>query len=225
MANRSFKDITGQRFGRLTVVKRIDRRDGRWAWWECLCECGRTTEQAGAMLRAGRRTWCGECIQDGVGEGMLSSTEMRTADLAYAAGIIDGEGCIHASGYRQKYSIMVTVSNTNYHVIKWLHDRWPGALYRKQNKKHPRHKDAHVWRIYGLQAFLFLKSIRAFLIIKAPQAECALSALAIYHAANSNSASFVESRRARQADIYDTLRILNHRGKWSLGPLEKEIIQ
>ena len=37
------KDITGQRFGMLTVMKRAGTHKHRKALWKCKCDCGRTT--------------------------------------------------------------------------------------------------------------------------------------------------------------------------------------
>lgn len=38
------EDLTGQRFGRLTVIKRdedrVDKRGRHTAMWVCKCECG-----------------------------------------------------------------------------------------------------------------------------------------------------------------------------------------
>ena len=34
------KDLTGQRFGRLTVIKKTDKRSRGYVLWECKCDCG-----------------------------------------------------------------------------------------------------------------------------------------------------------------------------------------
>lgn len=53
-------DITGQRFGKLTVVKKTDKRDSSKAIiWECLCDCGNKREVSGKKLRNGAITSCG----------------------------------------------------------------------------------------------------------------------------------------------------------------------
>lgn len=51
-------DLTGQKFGRLTVIERYGVRDGHAAWM-CECECGNRTVVNGRWLRAGRTTSCG----------------------------------------------------------------------------------------------------------------------------------------------------------------------
>lgn len=54
----ALKDITGQTFGRLTVIERSGSRD-RKALWRCHCSCGRETVVIGKLLRTGRTRSCG----------------------------------------------------------------------------------------------------------------------------------------------------------------------
>ena len=51
-------DITGQVFGKLTVIER-DFTNKHEACWLCQCECGNTKIIAGSALRSGRTTSCG----------------------------------------------------------------------------------------------------------------------------------------------------------------------
>lgn len=52
-------DITGQKFGRLTVLSRsANSKDGR-AMWRCLCDCGNETIVSGKVLRNGHTKSCG----------------------------------------------------------------------------------------------------------------------------------------------------------------------
>jgi hypothetical protein len=52
-------DLTGLRFGRLTVVRR-DGRDGQGQtrWW-CRCACGQERSVRGYDLRSGQQRTCG----------------------------------------------------------------------------------------------------------------------------------------------------------------------
>ncbi len=54
-------DLTGQTFGRLTVLERGPMRPGgrRPAVWVCRCRCGAVTTVASASLRDGRTVSCG----------------------------------------------------------------------------------------------------------------------------------------------------------------------
>lgn len=59
-------DLTGQRFGKLTVMKRADDKcDGKHrpiVTWECVCDCGNITNVTSQSLRTGSTKSCG-CLQ------------------------------------------------------------------------------------------------------------------------------------------------------------------
>ena len=56
-----FIDLTGQKFGRLTVIKRAENK-GRQVSWLCKCECGNEKVIVGSSLKNGATTSCG-CLQ------------------------------------------------------------------------------------------------------------------------------------------------------------------
>lgn len=58
----AFQDLTGQKFGRLTVIERRGRDKWKNAIWLCECECGNTKLIAGTHLIKGRSKSCG-CLQ------------------------------------------------------------------------------------------------------------------------------------------------------------------
>jgi hypothetical protein len=51
-------DLTGQKFGRLTVIIAVGSRNGR-RLWQCRCECGRKLIVTGSNLRTGNSNSCG----------------------------------------------------------------------------------------------------------------------------------------------------------------------
>ena len=53
------KDMTGQRFERLTVIERAENTVSGQARWLCHCDCGRDTIVKGYELRAGTTKSCG----------------------------------------------------------------------------------------------------------------------------------------------------------------------
>lgn len=53
-----FIDLTGQKFGRLTVLERAENK-GRTTMWFCKCECGNQTNVCGNDLKRGRTISCG----------------------------------------------------------------------------------------------------------------------------------------------------------------------
>ena len=65
-----FIDITGQRFGYLTVLDRADNNAHNQTRWRCRCDCGRETIVVAAKLRNGHTTSCG-CM------GLRHATEAK----------------------------------------------------------------------------------------------------------------------------------------------------
>jgi hypothetical protein len=57
-SKRRFKDETGNRYDRLTVLRLAEMREGQ-AFFDCRCECGREVLVKGANLRSGNTTSCG----------------------------------------------------------------------------------------------------------------------------------------------------------------------
>ena len=52
-------DLTGQRFGRLTVVERVGTDKWGYILWKCKCDCGNEVTVISASLRSGATTSCG----------------------------------------------------------------------------------------------------------------------------------------------------------------------
>lgn len=61
------KDLTNQRFGNLTALKRVPRPAGlrsNGAYWLCKCDCGNEKIIMGKSLRDGKTKSCGKCRID-----------------------------------------------------------------------------------------------------------------------------------------------------------------
>lgn len=54
-----FIDITGKRFGKLTVLNRSDNSKHGASRWTCMCDCGEKTIVLGSSLKNGRTKSCG----------------------------------------------------------------------------------------------------------------------------------------------------------------------
>ena len=52
-------DLTGQRFGKLTVESQAPSAPDNSARWNCRCDCGLTCVKSGRGLRSGKVTDCG----------------------------------------------------------------------------------------------------------------------------------------------------------------------
>jgi hypothetical protein len=58
-------DLTGKKYGRLTVVRRDENNTFKQAMWLCRCECGNEKVIFGQSLKDGRTKSCG-CLHDSI---------------------------------------------------------------------------------------------------------------------------------------------------------------
>lgn len=79
------KDITGQVFGRLTVLQ-PSHKDARGEWhWICKCECGKQITASGYKLRSGNTQSCGCLKAEILKSGALRRTHGMTSSRIYYA--------------------------------------------------------------------------------------------------------------------------------------------
>lgn len=71
------RDLTGQRFGRLTVIKRYGKNGNGSATWTCLCDCGNTKVVSGHDLVEGHTISCGCSRRDPRKHGMAKTRLYR----------------------------------------------------------------------------------------------------------------------------------------------------
>lgn len=55
------KDLTGQRFGQLTVLYDTHKRSNHRVIWKCKCDCGKEVERVSDSLIQGHTFSCGHC--------------------------------------------------------------------------------------------------------------------------------------------------------------------
>lgn len=58
----NFIDLTGQTFGKLTVLERDFSKNSKNVYWKCQCECGNTSLTTTKNLRSGKTRSCG-CLR------------------------------------------------------------------------------------------------------------------------------------------------------------------
>jgi hypothetical protein len=98
---------------------------------------------------------------------------------AYAAGLIDGEGCISIAGYKNKTGntyaarIDVGMSSKARPVLAWLQQHFGGSI-RKTRDQSERWEEAYAWAVFGKGAHTFLLAVQPYLILKAEQARLAV---------------------------------------------------
>jgi hypothetical protein len=71
------KDLTGQKFGRWTVLERVKNKEHKSSYWLCQCECGTIKEVQGAHLYNGKTKSCGCYNKDLLTKHNLSQTRLH----------------------------------------------------------------------------------------------------------------------------------------------------
>lgn len=78
-------DMSGMKFGRLTVLNHTHSKLRYGAYWDCLCDCGRPFNVRGSALRSGNTKSCGCLVTEtsskiNITHG-LSSTHKKEHDI------------------------------------------------------------------------------------------------------------------------------------------------
>ena len=91
---------------------------------------------------------------------------------AWAAGFIDGEGCIilHRINPR-KFSLRISVGNTDIRPLHRLQQMYGGSV---RWDRHPRGRPFWVWKTVSLNAAKCLLRVMPWLVVKHEQAELAI---------------------------------------------------
>ena len=89
--NKYFKNLTGLKFGRLTVLEQTGSRIGKngksLIFWKCLCECGNIVEVYAGSLTSGLTTSCGCLQKEKAKENGLKYKRKNIYDLTQKYGI------------------------------------------------------------------------------------------------------------------------------------------
>jgi hypothetical protein len=90
---------------------------------------------------------------------------MTDRELAFAAGLMEGEGSvrINAITKRNLGALIVAMTNTNRQLVDWMNDRWPGYC-KPVSGLRPDQRPAWCWVIAANQALSFLTSIEPFVV-------------------------------------------------------------
>ena len=66
-----YKDLTGQRFGKLVALERTNKKGSKTYFWKCQCDCGNICEKEAQYLLNGDTKSCG-CLRS-KGENLIAS--------------------------------------------------------------------------------------------------------------------------------------------------------
>lgn len=128
--------------------------------------------------------------------------------LAYAAGIIDGEGCISITKNRaiQKgavashyHALRIEVSVCDKKVIDFFYENFGGA---RTAKARPNHKPYYKWAITSAAAEKFLKTIYPYLVGKIDQADLAFAFRKSFSSSRSRGHRLISTETNNEREEY-----------------------
>lgn len=80
-SEKKIRDLTGQRFGRLTALERLEEKSNRSYMWRCRCDCGKEVKVRANALTSGNTTSCGCAKLDALMERAKDITGRRFGSL------------------------------------------------------------------------------------------------------------------------------------------------
>ena len=142
MYGHNMQDLTGQRFGILTAIKRIDNKvlpcGQRQTIWQRVCDCGSVVNVRAATLKNGDTRSCG-CVKSH-GERVIS--ELLTGSNAVFKKEYCFDDCINSKGNKLRFDFAVFNDNGRLsylieyqgeqHYYAPEKDRWFGEMQRNE---------------------------------------------------------------------------------------------
>lgn len=149
------------------------------------------------------------------------------AQRAYAAGLVDGEGCIHLArrGGKQgqyavphqngQHTIVVYLNNTAKPMIDFLQSLWGGYVNIVPANEEKNSRAQWHWGVSANKALRFLDDIFPFLIVKRRQAQLARRFQRYVQVTGRERTEKIYKLQCR---FFDEMRVLNQRGLRALPP-------
>lgn len=95
VSRRTAEDLTGRRFGRLTVIRQLENRNNRTRWL-CRCDCGNEKDVAARDLKAGKVKSCGCLRREGNRKKMdISGQHFGRLTALYPTDRRDSHGVVY----------------------------------------------------------------------------------------------------------------------------------
>ena len=134
-------DLTGQRFGRLTVIERVGNDEHGGVLWKCKCDCGNYKLTNTSKLRAGDSRSCGCLYTPGhstfkdltgkrFGKLVVLNVEGKNkgGNYLWRCRCVCGNEVIVAAGHLNDGH--TTTCGGSIHKINYKHGMWNTRLYR-----------------------------------------------------------------------------------------------
>jgi hypothetical protein len=110
--------------------------------------------------------------------------DYKATDIAYLAGIVDGEGSIYIGNFscnpktkKPYFQTNLQVTNTDKNLIDWLYDTFGGLVNKRTRKQMPSNsrKDVYVWTASGERLTHLCELIQEFSTCKQDQIKIMLN--------------------------------------------------
>ena len=124
------------------------------------------TKQKMSLAKLGNKYSLGKFGRKPVGKGWkkYDLPFLKETDLAYIAGIVDGEGSISIQQNGKHQIAHLTISNTNLEVLKWIQNKFEeGTIYKRT--LYPNRKQCYVWQT-GAHKVIYLILIKLLPYLK-----------------------------------------------------------
>lgn len=122
---------------------------------------------------------------------MVRLTESLPLNLAYAAGLFDGEGSVGFTKTSSGYRLRVSMNSTDLALVRFMHQQFGGCLYEEIDRRRERHQ--HQWIATGEVACRFLEAVRPYMreARKIARADIVIGEYIPLHGANRNGRNAV----------------------------------
>lgn len=138
---------------------------------------------------------------------------MTPEEIAYLAGIIDGEGCIglFTRGGRPDWvRPHLQITNTDPNLFAWLQARLPFGTITPRRDARATRKPSWCWRVACDQALTVIRLVEPYLVLKRPQAAAVLR-LAAAEEGRVQRGILRPDVRAARVVCFEEIRRLNYR--------------
>jgi hypothetical protein len=124
------------------------------------------------------------------------------SDLAYCAGVFDGEGCVTLTRDKElTYRLRLKITSTEYSVLAWIQEHFGGTI-NLSRKETDNNKESWDWYCKTEDQIVFLFGILPYTIIKRAQIIEALN----YHFEKQNGGKLTEDEFALRERYYMKLK-------------------
>lgn len=144
-------------------------------------------------------------------------------ELAYLAGIVDGEGTIQIIKQSNKGSVpyhtaALYVTNSDMRLLEWIQSRFGGNITKARQHVGKNWRPVYRIQIYGDLSLQVVKLIEPFLVLKREQAQLFIEFRdRIRQPGKGRPRALTSDERMIRAQLAECCQRLNLRGRGSLG--------